>query len=247
MRVEADPWLAGVFGHDAFRVSTPEVGADAAAVVGHLRDRGPADAFYYARVPTARVGQAQALVAAGFHVVDVNVTLECPPAAAVAVGPDLCIRDARPDDRAPLLAVASSCFVYSRFHLDPHVPAGIADAIKRAWVESYLDGRRGERLLVAEANGRAAGFLAVLAAPGNGCPVRVIDLVGVDKSCQGRGLGKALVSAFLRSCRESGALARVGTQAANIPSLRLYEGCGFRTAATTYMLHAHHKGGKLLR
>jgi ribosomal protein S18 acetylase RimI-like enzyme len=247
MRVEADPWLAGVFGHDAFRVSLPEGGADADAVVAHLRDRGSADAFYYAKVPTARVDQTRALANAGLHVVDVNVTFECPPDGPDVAAPGVRVRDAHPEDSADLLAIASSCFVYSRFHLDPHVPAGIADAVKRAWVDSYLHSRRGERLLVVEAEGRPAGFLAVLAAPGHGRLARVIDLVGVDKSCQGRGLGKALVSTFLRSCRESGTLARVGTQAANIPSMRLYERCGFHIAATAYVLHAHVKEGRLLR
>ena len=32
---------------------------------------------------------------------------------------------------------------------------------------------------------------------------------------------------------------RVGTQVANLPSISLYEKCGFHVAETTYVLHAH--------
>ena len=133
MRIDPDPWLAVVFGHEAFRVSLPGDGADTAALEAHARGRG-GRAFYYAKVPAARVAQLQALTAAGLRVVDVNVTLErgrCAGPCAEGAAP---VRDARPADRDALLGLASSCFVYSRFHLDPQVPPGVADAVKRAWV-----------------------------------------------------------------------------------------------------------------
>ncbi len=52
--------------------------------------------------------------------------------------------------------------------------------MKREWVRSYVEGRRGIELLAAGTD----GFLAVLEAPDG---ARVIDLVGVAQAAQGRG------------------------------------------------------------
>jgi GNAT superfamily N-acetyltransferase len=236
MKIDADPWMTTVFGYDVYRVA-PE-GTDTSAVRQHLRAREGRQAFYYAKLPTARVDQVRALASLGFGVVDVNVTFERPPGDDVEQ-PTVAVRSAAPTDREALLAIAETSFVYSRFHLDPQVPNEIANAVKREWVDSYLHGRRGEKVLVAEADGRAVGFLAVLATKSHGRDARVIDLVGVARNCQGRGVGKSLVNTFVRWQPAGCELLRVGTQAANIPSMRLYERCGFRVAETTYVMHAH--------
>jgi ribosomal protein S18 acetylase RimI-like enzyme len=198
-------------------------------------------AFYYAKAPTRQAGVVAALNAIGFHVVDVNVTLSCAP--QVLANPvchnGLTVREAEAEDDAAILAIAGSCFRYSRFHLDPAIPLERAHAVKRAWIQSYLEGRRGEQLLVAVAEGRPVGFLAVLERMQHAKTCRVIDLVGVDDAYQRCGIGRALVNAFLVECTRRGTAAWVGTQAANIPSLRLYESLGFRVSDTAYVLHAH--------
>jgi ribosomal protein S18 acetylase RimI-like enzyme len=155
----------------------------------------------------------------------------------------LLVREVEPDDYAAVLDIAGCCFRYSRFHLDAVFPAAVAHAIKRAWIQSYVDRQRGEQLLVALVNGKPAGFLAVLEATVEGQACRVIDLIGVAQTYQGRGVGRALVGCFLEDCAHRGLGARVGTQAANIPSLRLYESLGFRVCETAYVLHAHVGGG----
>src|SRR5262249_19129745 len=95
--------------------------------------------------------------------------------------------------------------------------------------------------------GKPVGFLAVLQTTVHGKTSRVIDLVGVDSAYQGHGVGKGLIGFFLAECARLNAEARVGTQAANIPSLRLYESLGFRVCETPYVLHAHvgGEGGRL--
>jgi hypothetical protein len=55
--------------------------------------------------------------------------------------------------------------------------------------------------------------------------------------------GRAIQRERLLIAEKGGAPAWVGTQAANIPSLRLYESFGFRVCETAYVLHAH-VGGK---
>jgi ribosomal protein S18 acetylase RimI-like enzyme len=245
LEIGRDIWLANIFGRDVFKVTVPR-GADGAPVFA-LAERGTA--FYYARVPTDRIDQVRALTAAGFYLVDTALTLE-QPAPSVrqwSEQPRVVVRDGRAADYDAVLRIAGSCFRYSRFHLDPHITAGVANAVKREWVRSYIHRQRGERLLVADVDGMAAGFLAVLAANEKGQAVRVIDLIGVDENCQGHGVGRALVEFFVREYGRQGQLLRVGTQSANIPSLRLYEATGFRMAASAYTLHAQVKDGKVLR
>ncbi len=209
-----DGWLSDVLGFDAWTGSAPA---------------GVAPALVTRRVATDDVDGLRAAEALGFSVVDVNVTLEragfdAAPAPSVAV--------ATPDQFGALLDVAGSCFRYSRFHLDPRIPREAADRVKREWVRSYVEGTRGIELLAAGTD----GFLAVLEAADG---ARVIDLVGVAPAAQGRGIGAALVIAFGSRHGEGGRTLRVGTQIANVPSLRLYEKLGFRIVSAVYVLHRH--------
>jgi len=110
---------------------------------------------------------------------------------------------------------------------------------RRDWILNYIRGQRGDRLFVALAEGRPVGFLAALVSDGGDQRVSTIDLVGVGKPFQGRGLGAALVAAFVEHYRSSCELLQVGTQAANIPSMRLYEKLGFEMARTQYVMHLH--------
>jgi ribosomal protein S18 acetylase RimI-like enzyme len=227
-----DAWLSERFGYPVYTV---DADTDAKTVGEALRDDAPA--FYQARVGADRVDRIRLLVAAGMYPVDVTLTLGRAPGDAGEADP--AIVEAGPEHREETLALARSAFRYSRFHLDPLVPDSIADEIKRAWVESYFEGRRGERLLVALRDGSVAGFLAVLAGREDGVETRVIDLVAVAPEARGTGVGSALSRTFASAARDACDALRVGTQAANVPALRLYERLGFTTVSTAYVLHGH--------
>jgi ribosomal protein S18 acetylase RimI-like enzyme len=110
--------------------------------------------------------------------------------------------------------------------------------VKREWVASYFEGRRGDRLFVARVAGRIAGFLAAVMTQHDGRPAAAIDLVGVAADHQRAGVGRALVRRFAAhyaGCEH----VIVGTQAANVPSIRMYEGLGFRAVRSAYVLHRH--------
>ena len=149
-----------------------------------------------------------------------------------------------PGEASRILDIAGACFRFSRFHLDDRILESQAHALKRAWVENYTLERRGEELLAAVHENRPVGFLAVLSATDNGKKARIIDLVGVTPDFQGRGAGKALVEYFCATSQGRSDLVRVGTQAANTPSLRLYQAMGFRAAGSAYVLHAHTGDGE---
>ncbi|MBM3836658.1 MAG: GNAT family N-acetyltransferase [Verrucomicrobia bacterium] len=250
MKFEPDAWLSQVFGYPVFKVTLDESEGEPdarARLEAFLRETSQGrPAFYFARVPTRRIDQVNALTQVGFRVVDVNVSLEREPGPASVPGSiDPLVRDFELRDREAVLGIAASCFAYSRFHLDPRIPRALADSVKRAWADSYFQGTRGDRLLVAEEEGALVGFLAILSRTGHKGRERVIDLVGVAKCCQGRGVGRRLVQTFIAQSAGRAASLRVGTQAANVPSIRLYERCGFRTSETTYVLHAHVEKGSV--
>lgn len=242
-----DPWLSEQLGHRCWRLEAEASPQDPAEVRAALLQAAAGKAgFAYAKVPTARVGKVACLADAGFRIVDVSVTLDRPVAAPPgAFGPGVDVGELRAGEEPAVLGIAGSSFRYSRFHLDPRIPRSAADAVKRAWVESYLKGARGEHLLVARRGRDLAGFLAVLAQPGP--PTAwVIDLIAVAEAHQGQGVGRTLVQAFHHAAAGHAEVLRVGTQAANVPSLRLYEQAGFRVADTAYVLHAHVDGGRVL-
>jgi ribosomal protein S18 acetylase RimI-like enzyme len=148
------------------------------------------------------------------------------------------VRAAGPADFDQVVQIAGSAFKYSRFHLDPLVSKTLADNIKRSWMESYRRGTRGSGCLVATLEDVVVGFLAIVETTGEHA-ARIIDLIGVDPSAQGRGVGRALVDTFIREASGQATRLEVGTQVANAPSVRLYENCGFRFAGAAYTLHGH--------
>lgn len=250
MRIDPDPWLESILGYRVFRVvpstalqSFPsEKGEDKTIFVTAGRGR----AFYYAKVPTLNVAQVRAFTGAGFAVVDVSVTFSRPPGPIEGTSePRIRVADVEPGEHEAVLRIAESSFVYSRFHLDPQIDNEQANAVKREWIRNYILGRRGERLLVAHYDGEPAGFLAVLSAQdAAGNRTRVIELVAVDRSFQGRGIGRTMVAYLVNDSAGAYAAVKVGTQVANIPSMSLYEKCGFQISETAYVLHAHLWNGK---
>jgi ribosomal protein S18 acetylase RimI-like enzyme len=134
-----------------------------------------------------------------------------------------------------VVALAAGSFEWSRLHLDPAIPNEVADRSRAEWVANFFTAQRGDVLLVAENEGLPAAFLLGIG-PKDG--ILTIDLVAVSPGARRRGLGTACV-AFAGSQIAGVERLRVGTQAANVSSLRFYEQLGFRTIATHYVLHLH--------
>jgi len=87
--------------------------------------------------------------------------------------------------------------------------------------------------------GRIAGFLAVTGGEDDGVRHKTIDLVAIAPELQGRGIGRAVMRFFFRHYAGACDRLRVGTQVANVPSMRLYEGVGMRIERAQYVLHLH--------
>ena len=242
MKFVADAWLSDLFGYEVFRTSFE---ADEMLEAGKIfaETKLPARAFYYAKVPVESVAQANALAGSGFQIVDVNVVFERQPGSQPAPAGSIRVRDFQPADETATLEIARTAFLYSRFHLDPFVPNELANKIKQEWVANYIRRHRGERLLVAEVDGKVAGFLALLETSDR---TGVIDLIGVAVNMQGRGVGRSLVQYHVRDAAGKYSRLIVGTQIANVPSMRLYESCGYHISSAAYVLHAHVMEGRML-
>ena len=247
MKIDRDTWLSEAFGYSVFRVTVIEAGAkspdDMASDLGLPDPERPVaeKIFYYAKVPAGRVEILHSLLPFGFKVVDVNVIYSRSPDESIGTfdASSVSVLDMIPDHHDAVLDIAESSFDYSRFHLDPEIPNETANSIKREWIANYVSKKRGEELLVALLDGKPAGFLAILATESQGRRCRVIDLVAVNRQSRGRGIGNALVRSFIQRYAGVCDLLRVGTQAANIPSVRLYERSGFLLEETIYVMHAH--------
>ena len=224
-----DAWIGAQLGKIAIRVG---LASDARTTLQSALDGCD---FAYARVPCAPADAAVTLQDAGFRVVDTALSFEANagevPRNAMAA------RFATASDRDAVAAIAGTSFRYSRFHIDPSIPAAVANGIKRDWAGNYFAGARGDAMIVAEISGQIAGFLQVIARGGD-C---VIDLIATAPSFERRGVARGMIG-FLAERgvgqRAPGRIA-VGTQAANVPSCRLYECLGFRLIRSDFILHYH--------
>ncbi len=239
--IRSDPWLAALFERDVFRIEASCDSSRLARLVDQHRQQR-SHAFYYAKVDAIDVPTVTALTSAGMAVVEVNVTFGV-PAAAHRQDADLpapvAISAAHASDAEALLTVAATSFRYSRFHLDPLVPDALANRIKREWIASYLAGQRGECLWTVRCDGEVAGFLAVTGGDDNGVRHKTIDLIAVAPAFQGRGIGRQVLRFFFRQYAQACDHFRVGTQVANVPSMRLYETASMRVERAQYVLHMH--------
>jgi ribosomal protein S18 acetylase RimI-like enzyme len=233
IEVLPDPWLERVIGKPVFRVAgAPAADDDARA---RLRELAAQDAFAYARVPTGDTATTDAFQAVGFRVVDVSITLETAGLPPLERQDAVRARFARPEDAGAVETIGREGFALSRFHLDPRIDKSVADEIKAQWAGNFFRGARGDYMVVAAAEGNAEGFLQLLAGTDG---VLTIDLVAVSASQRRRGLAGAMIRFAAHRCPGVKRL-RVGTQAANIESLRLYQRLGFEVTGTAYVLHCH--------
>jgi len=226
--VTADRWLSDLLGRPAWKVDART--ADPAAVVDRT-----GSGFFFTRVPAGEVSTLHRFESAGFHVVDVTITLEARAAEPLGAVPHLGIRLARPADCEAATTLAARSFQWSRLHLDPAVPTAVADRSRAEWVGNFFRGARGDALVVAEQGGGLAAFLLLLG-PADG--ILTIDLIAVDRDRRRHGLGAACI-AFAAARFAGVETLRVATQAANVASLRFYERLGFCTVSSQYVLHLH--------
>jgi len=93
------------------------------------------------------------------------------------------------------------------------------------------------KVLVAEKNNSVVGFIILSMKTLEDVPYGVIDLIAVDPNERSLGIGKLLLLKALSWFSSKVSSVYVGTQANNIPAVRLYEGNGFKLVEAEATLH----------
>jgi ribosomal protein S18 acetylase RimI-like enzyme len=233
-----DEWLAGILGRPVWRL----IGRAGAQPLEKLLSAETG--FGYAKCDVSEVKVVSSLVDKGFRIVDTALTFDGGRLSGSNAS-HVHVRIAKAFDEEPVRGIAGSAFRFSRFHLDPDFPSNLANAIKAEWAGNFFNGKRGDGMVVAESGGQVVGFLQLIWGSGD---VLIVDLIGVHPRFQGLGLGKALVLYASKQGTGDGRVPtgiRVGTQAANIPSVRLYESLGLRLRSAQYVLHFHCSGSRM--
>ena len=232
-RLAPDEFLSDVLGVPALRLSGDREGIAA--------DDLPSGAFVWTKVPTETSERVERLLRFGFRLITTEVQLAHRSGGAVrpsSLGGSsrISVRSAQPADERSVCDIAATAFTEDRFHRDPKVGADAAKRIKRAWVENFFKGQRGDRMHLAEgSDGSVAGFAQLLDLP----DATVIDLIAVAPSAQGKGMGRALTEAVLDDSLEGSREVRVGTQLTNTRSLQLYTQLGFSIVSSSHVLHRY--------
>lgn len=205
--------------------------ADMLEVVNWCR-RERVDCLYVRTESSDTVG-VRCLEDAGARAVDVRMTFER-NLLGLRSSQHAAVRASEESDIAELRALAAVSHTNSRFWADERFPRERCAELYATWIEKSCRGWA-DRVLVAEMDGRPAGYLS--------CHVRErgrgeIGIVAVAPFAQSRGLGGALLDSALAWFTEHG-LERVTvvTQGRNAAAQRLYQSRGFLTASVQVWHH----------
>ena len=233
MDLQPDEWMGNILGSTAYHLKLqkgPYSSND--SVLAPLSNPG---VFAFSKVPVMDLDQAAFLESLGFHLVDTNVLLQREIRAVEAPSDPLLDYDfASTEDDQGATALASNGFIYTRFHQDSQIDNAIADQIKGAWVHNFFLGKRGQHMVVAKDGQKVVGFLQLLQKEGQ----LIIDLIATHPDYRKRGIANNMITFAEAHCKGASEYL-VGTQIANIPSIRLYQKMGFSLTEAKYVFHYH--------
>jgi ribosomal protein S18 acetylase RimI-like enzyme len=239
-------WDSEHFGFPIARVAATTLAPDGAAQV-LAWCRGERIRCLYFLATSGDDDSVRTAEQSGFHLVDVRVTLtRSVEAVGELPGGPVAVRPFRPVDVPLLRAMAADSFGDTRFLVDHGFPRDRAAALYDRWLTQSCSGYA-EAVLVAVVDDKPTGFITCHLDPN---ATGRIGLVSVSGRAQGGGVGHALVTAALRYFERAGMrTVSVVTQGRNIRAQRLYQRCGFRSAAVDLWYHRwfdddEHEAGK---
>lgn len=234
-----DPWLARIFQRDVYRLDFDDrwlkdgiLAEQVHHLVGGLQE---SPVFIHTKVSTTSLSACRFLEKMGFKLVDTNVVFDKTAAPTQNLRENCVLRVAVPGDREQVTRLARRNFGFSRFHFDDAIPRKIADQVMAEWAGNFFSGNRGDKMVVALIGGKIVGFTQLLRRDKG---TIVIDLIGVDGDHRQKGIASDMI-AFAESQFPDCNRIMVGTQVANIPSMRLYEKMEFRIFTSRYVFHYH--------
>jgi ribosomal protein S18 acetylase RimI-like enzyme len=147
------------------------------------------------------------------------------------------VREARKEDSNSIGNLARRSFGTSHFHSDPNLPHVLSSELYAKWSISSLSEPL-SKVFVAEDNEVICGFIVCsVKSLMNKVSYGVIDLIAVDQNKQKMGIGKLLLTEALKWLSSQVSSVYVGTQATNVPAVRLYESIGFKLVDSEATFH----------
>ncbi len=193
--------------------------------------------FVACRLPAHLTAQRRSLEQYGFHLIECYLELEANLEDVLPLKDEGAFKTRFHNERdiTALSDIAYRSFTESRFHSDPLIDDAAANESRADWVRNACGGRA-DFVLVAGNNNELSGFVV-------GTQKRNVfnlDLIATSSAHRGKGIGRQLTNAFLDEAKKRGAeKARVGTQAQNKTSLRMYQKSGFLLADASFSYHLH--------
>jgi ribosomal protein S18 acetylase RimI-like enzyme len=231
--IVCDRWLSNILKREVFSVGGNIKEGTKDNFLDEYISRKPV--FIYAKVPATELYPIKFFEQKGFNLVDTNIILEKSLSTDKKFIGHCDVRFAVNDDQYNVVELAQKSFVYSRFHMDLAFPTETANAIKAEWAGNYFKGKRGDHMVVGLVAGKIKGFLQLLNINNK---TLVIDLIAVDKDFRRKGIAYDMIT-YAESQYSQFSRIRVGTQLANIPSLKFYEKMGFKIFGAKYIFHYH--------
>jgi ribosomal protein S18 acetylase RimI-like enzyme len=143
--------------------------------------------------------------------------------------------EASNEDEKKLTEIARCAFKNDQYHSDPNFSKSKCDEFYARWVSnSFKNGR----ILLARGKNEILGFIICrIHRISDNYNFGVIDLIAVREDYQGKGIGFLLVTKALDWFSKFTKSVYVGTHAANISAVRLYEKANFRQVFSEADLH----------
>ena len=172
-----------------------------------------------------------------FDFVDIRLTLATRIADIPKVVPsgDVLFRLGNESDLEPLLPVARTSYLHSRFYVDPRFGSDKASLMYQVWLKNSLTTDFASAVVIAEMGGEPVGYACHLQ---NSDGEANIGLVGLAESARGVGCASGMLR-FLGDwlCQQGFDRVNVVTQGRNIAAQRLYQRSGFVTRSVEMWFH----------
>lgn len=194
--------------------------------------------FMFSKVQPHKIEQICFLEKHHFNLIDTNIIFEKKIKPFFRKSKDYDVRFALPEDELQTMDLASRSFTYSRFHLDSAITNQKANALKKEWAGNFFKNKRGDAMVLAISEGNVVGFLQLLYDIPEA--TLLIDLIGVDSKYRRIGVASSMISFAEAYCGDFKNI-RVGTQLANIPSIKFYQNNGYKLLSSNYVFHYHNK------
>ena len=225
-------WAEGCYAERCYRLE-----AVLNACIADAEDHGIR--FLSVRLPEGALAALHTVEAVDFRIIESFLTFGRKTAGEIPFDgdSDFHARLAQPDEMETVAAIAYRAFESFRLRVDPQIPESRARHSRREWVRNGFKGRA-EAIYVAESENHLVGF-ALLRSKVNTEKIGEIELIAVDPTFHGRGIGKALVAEAIRYYQGKTSEIQVGTQTKNLQAIQLYTRMGFSVVRSELSFHRH--------